>query len=117
MTTSERPDLHSPIPEPTMASAEQSGRAATRDEPARPVTAEAATVTSARDCPHCGATSVGDAMFCEACGFDFVTSAAPLEAPGGRRHRTSEQSRQPHEVYTKHHYRDASQEAEEVVEK
>ncbi|MFT4110474.1 FHA domain-containing protein [Propionicimonas sp.] len=28
-------------------------------------------------CPQCGTTNVADALFCEACGFDFTTGAAP----------------------------------------
>jgi hypothetical protein len=115
VTTRERPDLHDPIPEPTVPPAVQTGRAGAPEDPAKSVTAPAATAPSARECPHCGATSVGDAMFCEGCGFDFVTSAAPLEPAGGRRHRTSEQSLQPHEVYTTGHHGDAAQEAAEVL--
>ncbi|WP_033419140.1 FHA domain-containing protein [Serinicoccus marinus] len=29
-------------------------------------------------CPHCGAPNVADALFCESCGYDFTTGAAPL---------------------------------------
>ncbi|WP_131104125.1 FHA domain-containing protein [Ornithinimicrobium sufpigmenti] len=29
-------------------------------------------------CPHCGGLNVADALFCEACGYDFTTGAAPL---------------------------------------
>lgn len=36
--------------------------------------APAATLT----CSHCGAPNVADALFCEACGYDFTTGAAPL---------------------------------------
>lgn len=32
-------------------------------------------------CPHCGALNVADALFCEACGYDFTTGAAPLGSP------------------------------------
>lgn len=39
-----------------------------------PAAAPAATLT----CPHCGALNVADALFCEACGYDFTTGAAPL---------------------------------------
>lgn len=31
-------------------------------------------------CPHCGAPNVADALFCEACGYDFTTGAAPLDS-------------------------------------
>lgn len=34
----------------------------------------------AQTCPHCGAANVADALFCEACGYDFTTGAAPLDA-------------------------------------
>lgn len=30
-------------------------------------------------CPHCGAANLADALFCEACGYDFTTGAAPLD--------------------------------------
>ncbi|SDE14493.1 FHA domain-containing protein [Auraticoccus monumenti] len=30
-----------------------------------------------RDCPHCGAVNVADALFCEACGYDFTTGTMP----------------------------------------
>ena len=29
-------------------------------------------------CPHCGGINLEDALFCEACGYDFTTGAAPL---------------------------------------
>ncbi|MGC3993191.1 MAG: FHA domain-containing protein [Propionicimonas sp.] len=31
-------------------------------------------------CPQCGTTNVADALFCEACGFDFTTGTAPAAA-------------------------------------
>ena len=30
-------------------------------------------------CPHCGGINLEDALFCEACGYDFTTGAAPLD--------------------------------------
>src|SRR4051794_32594940 len=39
-------------------------------------------------CPHCGVENVSDALFCEACGYDFTTgtlprpSANPFALPG-----------------------------------
>lgn len=30
-------------------------------------------------CPHCGGVNLEDALFCEACGYDFTTGAAPLD--------------------------------------
>ncbi|WP_151524199.1 FHA domain-containing protein [Serinicoccus kebangsaanensis] len=32
-------------------------------------------------CPHCGALNVADALFCESCGYDFTTGAAPMGDP------------------------------------
>lgn len=29
-------------------------------------------------CPHCGSLNVADALFCEACGYDFTTGTPPL---------------------------------------
>lgn len=52
------------------ASAGPSGSALELDEP-EPV----ATVT----CPHCGGVNVADALFCEACGYDFTTGTPPIE--------------------------------------
>jgi hypothetical protein len=37
--------------------------------------------TQAQDCPHCGTANVVGALFCEACGYDFTTGAAPRTAP------------------------------------
>jgi len=39
-----------------------------------------AAVASSGDCPHCGEARVGDAAFCEACGYDFVNGKAPQAA-------------------------------------
>jgi len=48
-----------------------------------------------KPCPHCSSSNVADALFCEDCGYDFTTGAAPreeeeafgpdpvAEAPGG----------------------------------
>ena len=45
-------------------------------------------VAQTQTCPHCGGVNVADALFCEACGYDFTTGALPLGAepepePGG----------------------------------
>lgn len=32
-------------------------------------------------CPHCGAINAADNLFCESCGYDFVTGQAPEPAP------------------------------------
>jgi hypothetical protein len=47
-----------------------------RVEPARPVDG-AELETTAVECPHCHATTVGDVAFCGACGYDFVTGTPP----------------------------------------
>ena len=52
----------------------------------------AAPAPAGSDCPHCSAVNATDALFCEACGYDFTTGslprpaqapAAPLTPPGG----------------------------------
>lgn len=46
--------------------------------PSAPAPAPApATIT----CPHCGATNVEEALFCEACGYDFTTGTPPMDGP------------------------------------
>lgn len=45
-----------------------SGSVLELDEPVRPT----------QTCPHCSGVNVADALFCEACGYDFTTGAAPL---------------------------------------
>jgi len=37
----------------------------------------------AQDCPHCGTANIAGALFCEACGYDFTTGAAPRAAAAG----------------------------------
>lgn len=44
-----------------------------------PEAPEAAPPSAALTCPSCGAQNVTDALFCEACGFDFTGAAAPTE--------------------------------------
>lgn len=50
---------------------------------AAPADAPAAPVST--DCPSCGAANVPDALFCEACGYDFTTGQLPqpLAPPAG----------------------------------
>ena len=40
-----------------------------------------ATVSATQACPNCGTYNVGDALFCEACGYDFTTGAMPRATP------------------------------------
>ena len=44
------------------------------DAPAAPADDQAAKTLV---CPHCGATNVPQALFCEACGYDFITGQVP----------------------------------------
>lgn len=39
------------------------------------------TPTATIACPHCDATNVAEALFCEACGYDFTTGTVPEPAP------------------------------------
>lgn len=46
-----------------------------------PVSADVAEAPAAttKPCPHCGAANPADALFCEACGYDFTTGTEPRE--------------------------------------
>lgn len=45
---------------------------------------ESRTEAETQTCPHCGALNVEDALFCEACGYDFTTGTPPMGAePAG----------------------------------
>jgi hypothetical protein len=37
--------------------------------------------TSGQECPNCAATNPADALFCEACGYDYTTGTMPRPAP------------------------------------
>ena len=39
---------------------------------------EVGTGPEPQTCPHCGALNVADALFCEACGYDFTTGTPPM---------------------------------------
>jgi hypothetical protein len=59
--------------------------------PASPSPTGPGPVPSGQTCPHCGTPNVADALFCEACGYDFTTGTMPRPvtapspiAPGGR---------------------------------
>lgn len=45
--------------------------------PARAAPASAAGPAGTQDCPHCGTPNATDALFCEACGYDFTTGSMP----------------------------------------
>lgn len=45
--------------------------------PSAPVPPAPPAAPQTRDCPHCGAANVADALFCEACGYDFTTGTMP----------------------------------------
>lgn len=38
---------------------------------------ETVAAPTSQACPHCGTTNLPDALFCEACGYDFTTGALP----------------------------------------
>jgi hypothetical protein len=45
-----------------------------------PTQAPPQTSTSAQNCPNCGSPNTADALFCEACGYDFTTGTMPRPA-------------------------------------
>jgi hypothetical protein len=47
------------------------------DAPAAPSPAAAPAAPASTDCPSCGTPNVPDALFCEACGYDFTTGQLP----------------------------------------
>ncbi|MEO3938089.1 FHA domain-containing protein [Dermatophilaceae bacterium Soc4.6] len=52
---------------------------ATIDPHAQPVGSTTA-APSGQECPHCQTTNLPEALFCEACGYDFTTGALPRAA-------------------------------------
>jgi hypothetical protein len=46
-------------------------------DPDAPVGAGPAPGGEGQDCPHCGIANAKDALFCEACGYDFTTGTMP----------------------------------------
>ena len=63
-----------------MAAAPTSGGSATPGSAGPTATGPAASGiagASAQTCPHCQLQNVADALFCEACGYDFTTGAMP----------------------------------------
>ena len=43
--------------------------------------AGAATAADGQECPNCGTANAPDALFCEACGYDFTTGTMPRTGP------------------------------------
>lgn len=64
-----------------MAAASASGDPATAGpggtQPGGPTASSGGTGVSAQTCPNCQHQNVADALFCEACGYDFTTGAMP----------------------------------------
>jgi FHA domain len=60
------------------SSTPDSGSAATSSWPAP--TAPEATAPATQPCPSCALTNTADALFCEACGYDFTTGTMPRPA-------------------------------------
>lgn len=72
--------MHGPSPEAAAAAAPAPDpvvEAASGSTPAPP----ASGVGSPEPCPHCGEMNGHDALFCESCGYDFVTGQAPEPVP------------------------------------
>lgn len=60
---------------------ENQPEAAPEPEPAAPApTSEEAAAPEQQICPNCSAPNAPDALFCEACGYDFTTGALPRGA-------------------------------------
>ena len=49
--------------------------------PAGPDTSSSAAAASGNACPNCAAGNPANALFCEACGYDFTTGSLPRAAP------------------------------------
>lgn len=50
------------------------------------------TGAAAQICPHCGAANVADALFCEACGYDFTTGTPPMGSEPAAEDESSEEA-------------------------
>jgi hypothetical protein len=60
-----------------IAAGETSAEAAAPPPPADVPTQAPQTEQPGRTCPNCGTPNVADALFCEACGYDFTTDTMP----------------------------------------
>jgi hypothetical protein len=66
---------------PIEAGAATTGEAATPPPPTdAPTQAPDQTSRPVQSCPNCGTPNVADALFCEACGYDFTTGTMPRPA-------------------------------------
>jgi hypothetical protein len=54
-----------------------------RPLPATPSPTAAPTGPTSQKCPNCGATNPADALFCEACGYDYTTGTLPRSDAAG----------------------------------
>lgn len=69
------------------------------------------TGAAAQICPHCGAANVADALFCEACGYDFTTGTPPMGSEPAAEEPDTDEDESSEEPDT-----DESAEGEEPVE-
>ena len=69
------------------------GEAATPPPPTdAPSQAAEQTSRPAQSCPNCGTPNVADALFCEACGYDFTTGTMPRPASPPEEQRATSES-------------------------
>lgn len=67
------------IPMDAAASSGPEGSGAVSPGTASGTPAPPAPAPAMQECPHCEAPNHADALFCEACGYDFTTGAAPMD--------------------------------------
>jgi hypothetical protein len=69
------------------------GEAATPPPPTdAPTQAPEQTSRPVQSCPNCGTPNVADALFCEACGYDFTTGTMPRPASPPEEQQTAQES-------------------------
>ena len=75
-----------------------------------PAQAPAQTSRPAQNCPNCGTPNVADALFCEACGYDFTTGTMPrpVESPDDQRATSSRRRQIDNPLLRKHQRQDRS---------